>query len=289
MAIESSYPAITDLGGTELMTAITTPGVAGGTKTISTANIANSTIMVEKIRDVIGSTLVAGANTTIAVDDAANTVTISATTATVYTDENARDAIGAALVGEVGYIDVTPNDAGDQIVVSTNQSLKDSIAALGTKPMIQSNDSITGSSVPQYANFPGTSGAYISTPDSAGLDIDGDLDIRVRVSLTDWTPAANTTLVSKWNTGANSWLFRITTAGAPALLMSIDGTTAGTTATSTLLPTVADGQTIWIRCNRTASDGTTDFYWAADSATEPTSWTALSINRATTPGVLANV
>lgn len=79
----------------------------------------------ELIRDTIGSTLVAGSNVTISVNDATNTITISSTGGTGgSTDvEIVRDTIAAALTAG-GYISITPNDAGDTIAVSTTAALQ---------------------------------------------------------------------------------------------------------------------------------------------------------------------
>jgi hypothetical protein len=77
----------------------------------------------EQVRDVIGATLVQGTGVTIAVDDNANTITISASGGgSTYTDENARDAIAAALVQGTG-ITITVNDGGDTITIARTSDL----------------------------------------------------------------------------------------------------------------------------------------------------------------------
>ncbi len=42
----------------------------------------------------------------------------------------------------------------------------------------------------QYLDVP-ANGDYADTPDAAGLDILGDMDIRLDFALTDWTPSTN--------------------------------------------------------------------------------------------------
>lgn len=69
----------------------------------------------EQARDAIGAALVAGSGISISVNDAGDTITISGTGS--YTDEMARDAIGAALTSGAG-IAITVNDAGDTITVA---------------------------------------------------------------------------------------------------------------------------------------------------------------------------
>lgn len=45
----------------------------------------------------------------------------------------------------------------------------------------------------------GTAGDYFSTPDSVAASITGDIDIRCKLSMNDWTPAATEYLYSQWN------------------------------------------------------------------------------------------
>jgi hypothetical protein len=61
------------------------------------------------------------------------------------------------------------------------------------------NKSGTGTfaSTNSYLYLPGVVSNYASAPDSAALDIVGDIDLRVKVALDDWTPAAQTALVAK--------------------------------------------------------------------------------------------
>lgn len=70
----------------------------------------------EKIRDVIGATLVQGSNITISVNDAGDTITIAGP-APGLDAEGVRDTIGATLV-EGANIDITVNDAGDTITIA---------------------------------------------------------------------------------------------------------------------------------------------------------------------------
>ena len=48
--------------------------------------------------------------------------------------------------------------------------------------------------------LPGVPFSWASTPDDPALDLVSDLDIRVDVQMTDWTPAIISTFVSKWST-----------------------------------------------------------------------------------------
>lgn len=86
----------------------------------------------ERIRDVIGAALRNGTNVTINVDDAGDTITISATGGSGGTTDSevVRDTIGAALKGTTGQIVVTVDDAGDTITISApNLATKDYVDA----------------------------------------------------------------------------------------------------------------------------------------------------------------
>lgn len=74
----------------------------------------------EQARDAIGTALVEGAGIDITVNDGADTITI-ASTLTQYTDEMARDAIGAALT-DSSTIDFTANDGADTLTASVIMS-----------------------------------------------------------------------------------------------------------------------------------------------------------------------
>ena len=67
----------------------------------------------ERVRDVMGVALVAGAGITITPDDGADTITIAGTVA-AYTNEDAQDAVGGILT-DSGTVDFTYNDGANTI------------------------------------------------------------------------------------------------------------------------------------------------------------------------------
>jgi hypothetical protein len=95
-----------------------------------------------------------------------------------------------------------------------------------------------------YVYLPGVTVNFMRVPDENALDITGDIDIRVKVALADWTPAGVTGLVSKWLTTGNqrSYSFRVNTNGALRLDVDCDAITDGS-ATSFQAVT---GQTVTI-------------------------------------------
>lgn len=108
----------------------------------------------------------------------------------------------------------------------------------------------------KFLNLPGTSGAYASTPDSAGLDITGDIDIRADAVLVDWTTANSDTLAAKWVLTGNQRSFRlfIGLTGLVTLLTSPDGT-ASLSFASTIAVPFTDGSRGKVRATIDVDNG----------------------------------
>ena len=133
-----------------------------------------------------------------------------------------------------------------------------------------------------YLYLPGVTSNYASAPDSAALDITGDIDLRAKVALDDWTPAATANLISKNQAGAPTYYLNVQTTGALRLMISLNGT-AETIATSTVVNTIPDGTTKWVRATRVASTGVVQFFTSDDGST----WTQLGADVSTTSGNIA--
>lgn len=133
--------------------------------------------------------------------------------------------------------------------------------------------------------FTGASGAYASTPDTAVLDIVGDLDLRAHVQLADWTPASDVMLISKAQASgtSRSYALSVLTTGAIRVTWSTDGSTL-TTKDSTVVTGFIDGTEHWVRAtldvNNGASGNDVKFWTSDDGVT----WTQLG-STVTTAGI----
>lgn len=139
--------------------------------------------------------------------------------------------------------------------------------------------------------LPGETGDYASTPDSAALDITGDLDLRSRIRAVDYTGAAEQVVLSKWMTTGNQRSYRLSikTDGSLRLGWSTDGT-AETFKDSTTPLVTADGVITWVRATLDVDNGAAGndvkFYTSNDynPETETGTWNQLGTT-VTTGGV----
>ena len=122
-------------------------------------------------------------------------------------------------------------------------------------------------------------GTYAFTPDSAALDIVGDIEITARLQPTLWTAGATQGIVGKRSVAANSSYLLSLGTGKPSYQWTENGTTFKTAACLTAVPFTTEAG--WVRVtfqvDNGASGNTATFYTAPDSATEPAlaSWTLL--------------
>lgn len=130
-----------------------------------------------------------------------------------------------------------------------------------------------------HLRLPGVNGNSASTPDSVANSVTGNIDVRIKLSMDDWTPAVDMTLAGKWESvGQRSWFFAI---GASVYLYySLDGSTL----LSAFFPGApfANGATGWLRFTRDATSGEIKCYNSSDGA----SWTQLGSTVAGTAGNL---
>jgi hypothetical protein len=129
-------------------------------------------------------------------------------------------------------------------------------------------------------------GNFASTPDSAALDITGDIDIKAKVTLTDWTPTNAAYVVGKFQaTAERSYVLVVTTLGRLELITTTDGTAVTQIGgTSTVSTGVADGDTKWIRGTLDVDNGSSQRVYKFYTSDDGTTWTQLGTT-VTTAGI----
>jgi hypothetical protein len=169
---------------------------------------------------------------------------------------------------------------GQTVTINRSTSGRKSVAVtqptwlFGTDDYMEVNNRYMSSGT--YLYLPGVTSNMATSPDSAALSITGDLDLRVKVALDDWTPAANTIVISKAQTLSTlSYSLAVQTDGKLNFLASTNGSTWGTNAVSSVATGVADGATKWIRATFDVDNGAggrdVQFFTSDDG----TNWTQL--------------
>ncbi|WP_030798981.1 hypothetical protein [Streptomyces sp. NRRL S-337] len=120
-----------------------------------------------------------------------------------------------------------------------------------------------------YLGLPGAVGDYASTPDTAALDITGDLDVRFDGTLTNWG-ATNLELIGKFTfaAGGRSWWLGMRN-GVPHFEWSVDGATpiqADAPVAPTIPPSGRLALAVTLDVNNGAGGATVQFYTAATIA-----------------------
>ena len=121
----------------------------------------------------------------------------------------------------------------------------------------------------------GLSGNYASTLDSAALSITGDIDIKVKLTLPDWTPSSSTFVVSKWSGAERSYYFQVTNSGQLRLSVSADGSGTSINGISTVATGLSDGATKWVRGTMDADDGSGNRLYKFYLSDDGTTWSQL--------------
>ncbi len=133
----------------------------------------------------------------------------------------------------------------------------------------------------QHVHLPGIAGNYPSAPDSAALSITGDIDIQARVALPDWTPATEMAIVSKFTTTADQRSYMLVVRSGSTGLLRLYWSENGIallTGTSSVAPTVSNGDYLWIRATLDVNGGAGDVgfvtFYTGGSGVSPT-WVQL--------------
>jgi hypothetical protein len=154
----------------------------------------------------------------------------------------------------------------------------------------------TGPLGARYYQFSGSGGSggttqtCLTIPDSEIPMFTGDLDIRIKVAATNWTPAALNTLIARFgNAGLRSFRFYLKTSGALEYQWTTDGTTLFTATFAS--PVGTNGVPMWLRITHKMNNGAggndANCYKSADG-NNGANWTAIG-STVTTAGALTNL
>lgn len=136
-----------------------------------------------------------------------------------------------------------------------------------------------------YLDLPGVSGSFASTPDAAALGITGDIDIRVKVAMDDWTPAVQNCLIGKAaSSTTTNYRFDVLANGRLETRWSTGGVSNNKSSTAAV--GAADGSVKWVRVVHDVDNGAGGndiiFYTSDDGVT----WSQLGTT-VTSAGVIA--
>lgn len=117
----------------------------------------------------------------------------------------------------------------------------------------------------------GVANSTASSPDHADLDITGDIDIRVKLRMDDWTPSGAQTIVAKWGSSASQTFdFIIQATGIPRFTWSSTGGNV-IVANATISTGFSDGSVGWLRVTLDVDNGAggndVKFYTSTDGTT----------------------
>lgn len=179
---------------------------------------------------------------------------------------------------------------GQTVTINRSTSGRKTVAVtqptwlFGTDDYMEVNNRYMSSGT--YLYLPGVASNSASAPDSNALDVTGDIDIRVKVALDDWTPSADQVLIGKDNvtTGTRSYYLTILAGGNIQLTWSTTGAGGGIIQKSSVMPAIVDGSTKWVRATLDVDNGAAGNDVTFYTSDNGTSWTPTS-SVITTAGV----
>ena len=172
-----------------------------------------------------------------------------------------------ALTGQT--VTINRSTAGRKTTVVTHP-----VWLFGTDDYMEVNNRWLERTTANYLYLPGVASNYASTPDSAALSITGDIDLRAKIALDDYTSVNNQGIVGKWSGGNRSYFLQVNSDGTLAFRFSADGSTL-ITRNSTVATGITDGTVKWIRATLDVDNGASGndvkFFLSDDG----TNWTQL--------------
>lgn len=110
--------------------------------------------------------------------------------------------------------------------------------------------------------FPGVNGSFARTPDAPENSITGNMDLRIKLSADDWTPAQSV-LMAKDAGGSNTWSLELRATGTLEFNSS-SATTSSVRRSDVAVPFV-DGSVHWLRvASSVPTTGAASFFTSED-------------------------
>jgi hypothetical protein len=171
---------------------------------------------------------------------------------------------------------------GQTVTINRSTSGRKSVAVvspvwlMGTDDFIQVGNRYLTHTGSNYVYLPFVFGQtnHMRSPDSAALDITGDIDLRVKIEADDWNQGGTGVLVAKYGaSGQRSYLMQLA-AGRLSLVWSNNGTTENVAqSTVTTLNTTANFTTLWLRGTLDVDNGASGRTITFFTSTDGTNWT----------------
>jgi hypothetical protein len=119
-----------------------------------------------------------------------------------------------------------------------------------------------------YLYLPGVSGNFAETPDSAALDITGDVDVRARMTLANWASNIGGMVITKGNANYQMYMF-----SSGVLRFVALASPANVVHNATAAVSFAAGATGWIRATLDADNGAGGYDLRFWQSSDGTNWT----------------
>ena len=127
-----------------------------------------------------------------------------------------------------------------------------------------------------YLYLDGSDDHNATTPDANDLDITGDIDLRGKVALDDWTPTNGASVIGKQTFVGDNRCYRmvVTNSGRLQITWSEDGVNLKTETLTDPLGYV-DGSVKWVRATLDVDNGASGYDVEWFESDDGTSWTSL--------------
>ena len=218
----------------------------------------------------VGSLVGQGAAVTVGAIITTTAGTLTSTVSGTVTNAMLENKTGATNTNPAPfYVDSDTQYGANVNAVRYDSNLNASTIASGV--LTRATGAAINSSNAKWASLPGVSGSYFSTPNAAANQITGDIDIRVKLNVADYTPATGFGVIGKsGGVGARAW-FIYMSVNMIQLYYSVNGTALIAKDSTATIPAASNGTDLWIRVTQDVDNGAggsdVTFYTSQDAST----------------------